>query len=191
MNKCIDKHYKYTGNPIPIKINDRLYIACVLESLLSNDEIVNLCEYVNKLLAQIDDKRRKKYVQVTNKKAAKLFCKRWRLPSYKINGTNYVFKEYLPDIEIIQWQKNKALSNISFNKITSNKYLCENMIHYVITLDNISSRTTLQTNDGAEKEIILMDIRSLAWNSSMITLQESLSAENNTQIYFHALYEIN
>ncbi len=175
-------------NPIPIKFDgDDVYMVCLVENLINSNEASSLSDYVEKILNKIDDKRRKKYLRIKNKKMVKNICRRWRIPEYYLDGIHYKFKSYSPIIEVIQWQKDKSLCDINFDSVTGGKYKRNDMINYLLSLDG--SKTTLLCVNNQEKEVSLMGNRSLVWNSAHASLQETRSSNVVTQIYLHVLYE--
>jgi hypothetical protein len=196
MHNCFQSNYKFDANNIvPLKINDKPYLACTLEYLLDISEIVELENYVQKLFSAQKCLGRKKYAIIENKLACKNICKRWKIPKYKIDEKVYKFKKYMPNIEVIQWQKNMPLYDINFDKITAKKYCRNDIINYVISPSNISSRTTVtpkllsdNNSDSDTKDIILTDKRALLWCNNSISLQETMNTCDNTQIYFHCKY---
>lgn len=209
MDKCLLKKVNYNMNRgfIPIAINDQPVLAGLMKNLMADQEISKLTEYVDKVFANIDDNRRRKFAIVENRDAAKHVCRRIKQSSYKIDGVIYEFSHYCDEIEIVRWIKDKCVSDKQYCNMTNNKYresaTTDDIMYItcVIGLDPGNSVTKAvydlpdeepeSTSDESELPYVrlhICDKLSLMYNESSIKLVEEISQVDHTQIYFHMAY---
>jgi hypothetical protein len=176
---------------LPLYINDIPVFAIRVSHLLDRNEIMKLEEYVDLVFANVDGNRRKKYAVVNNKKAVKRICKRIRQKQYRVGDVIYDFDDYCEQIEIIQWQKDKFVSDISHRDLTKRKY-CDSDIMYVtcvIGLGPQSANTKVRIGEGQQfTKVRISGNNALMYYESHISLQEEISTVDHTQIYFHMIY---
>lgn len=189
MDGCLGE-YSGRVNIVPLMFAEQVRLACLAEKMLSQAEIYALVDYCDVLLAKLNSRRRKKYVVIRNKKFVKMLCGRWRLPSYKLGDRVYRFKSYWPVIELVQWQKDKSLCDISYDSVTEGAYRRPDMINYMVSLNGVGvAKTCLTDKDGVEIDVAMNGSRVLVWNGEHVILQEVRSPVDNTQLYMHVLYE--
>jgi len=194
MDKCLLSKHNYDKNSkcVPLTINNSNVLAVQLSHVLDHNEVSQLQKYVELLFEGLDDKRRKKIARLRNRKAAKRVCSRFINRSYEIDGVVYEFVEYCEDIEVVTWLKDKYLSEITFDRITGNKYKTHEFMYmtYVIGLDTGAPTSKLCFHETDTCTAIrITDKAGLMYCESHLMLSEELGAIDRTQIYFHVKYQ--
>lgn len=220
MDKCLLKKVNYDMNRgfVPIMIDDKPVLAGLLQKLLTNQEVAKLTEYVDKVFANVDDNRRRKFAVVENRNATKFICRRIKQKQYKINGNIYEFSHYCDEIEIVRWIKDKCVSDKQYCDMTGNRYresqTTDDIMYItcVVGLESAKSVTKVVNSpvriqdyrladqsrhyddqSSSEDELPLVRVRisdtyALMYNETDIKLVEEISQVDHTQIYFHMAY---
>ena len=208
MDKCLLKKVSYDMNRgfIPIAINDQPVLAGLMKNLLTGMEISKLTEYVDKVFANLDDNRRRKFAVIENHNAAKYVCRRIKQSQYKLNGIIYEFSHYCNEIEVVRWVKDRCVSDKQYCQMTNNKYrepVTTDDVMYITCVVGLESGGPVtkvmhdppdQSHDSSDSDdtpyvrLHICDTLSLMYNETDIKLVEEISPIDHTQIYFHMAY---
>lgn len=192
MNKILLDHNLYNKNvnlknfiiPIPDK-NGSSQLLLLIKNFLDNAEINQLQLFCDKFLLEIDEKRRKKFVQIKDKLAVSKILGRFIFSSFYFDNDYYEFLDYCENIEIIEWQEEKPLKDVSYDRLTNNKYNDPKYINFVFSIDNLDNKTFIINRFSDERKMVCISAKEgFLWNNKINELIE-ITGGKRTQIYMH------